>query len=77
MAQHCAKRPYVCQHCNFKATYEEVVDKHLPCKCVALQYSNRCGVTFERDFMEDDTKMCRLEEVGCELSGVGCDGRFR
>ena len=21
-------------------------------------------------------KMCRLEEVGCEFSGVGCDGRF-
>ena len=27
--------------------------------------------------MEDHTKMCRLEEVGCEFSGVGCDGRFR
>ena len=26
VAQHCAKRPYVCQHCNFKATYDEVVD---------------------------------------------------
>ena len=22
-------------------------------------------------------KMCRLEEVGCEFSGVGCDDRFR
>ena len=21
-------------------------------------------------------KMCRLEEVGCDFSGVGCDGRF-
>ena len=20
---------------------------------------------------------CRLEEVGCEFSGAGCDGRFR
>ena len=38
VAQHCAKRPYVCQHCNFKATYEEVVDAHLPeCKYVLLQ----------------------------------------
>ena len=34
-------------------------------------------MTFERDFMEDHMKMCRLEEVGCEFSGVGCDGRFR
>ena len=78
VAQHCAKRPYVCQHCNFKATYEEVVDTHLPeCKYVPLQCPNLCGVTFERDFMEDHMKMCRLEEVGCEFSDVGCDGRFR
>ena len=77
VAQHCAKRPYVCQHCNFKATYEEVVDKHLPeCKYVPLQCPNLCGVTFERDFMEDHMKMCRLQEVGCEFSGVGCEGRF-
>ena len=77
VAQHCAKRPYVCQHCNFKATYEEVVDTHLPeCKYVPLQCPNLCGVTFERDFMEDHMKMCRLQEVGCEFSGVGCDGRF-
>ena len=77
VAQHCAKRPYVCQHCNFKATYEEVVDKHFPeCKYVPLQCPNLCGVTFERDFMEDHMKMCRLEEVGCEFSGVGCDDQF-
>ena len=78
VAQHCAKRTYVCQHCNFKATYEEVVDTHLPeCKYVPLQCPNLCGVTFERDFTEDHMKMCRLEEVGCEFSGVGCEGRFR
>ena len=78
VAQHCTKRPYVCQYCNFKATYKEVVDKHLPeCKYVPLQCPNLCGVTFERDFMEDHIKICRLEKVGCEFRGVGCDGRFR
>ena len=78
VAQHCAKRPYVCQHCNFQATYEEVVDAHLPeCKYVPLQCPNLCGVTCEREDMEDHMKMCRLEEIGCEFSGVGCDGRFR
>ena len=77
VAQNCAKRPYVCQHCNFKAIYEEVVDEHLPeCKYVPLQCPNLCGVTFERDFMEDHMKMCRLQEVGCEFSGAGCDCRF-
>ena len=77
VAQHCAKRPYVCQHCNFKATYEEVVDAHLPeCKYVPLQCPNLCGVSCEREDMEDHMKMCRLEEIGCKFSGVGCGGRF-
>ena len=50
---------------------------HLPeCKYVPLQCPNLCGVTFERDFMEDHMKMCRLEEIGCEFGSVGCDGLF-
>ena len=78
VAQHCAKRPYVCQYCSFKATYEEVVDTHLPeCKRVPLRCPNLCGVTFERDFMVAHLRMCHLEEVGCEFSGVGCEERFR
>ena len=77
LAQHCVKRAYVCRHCSFKATYEEVVDTHLPqCKYVPLDCPNRCGATFERDFLEDHMKMCRLEQVECELRGVGCGGRF-
>ena len=77
VAQECTKRPHVCQHCGFKATYEEVVDTHLPeCKYVPLRCPNRCGVTCEREDMEDHMKICRLEEVGCDFSGVGCDGRF-
>ena len=77
LAQHCVKRAYVCRHCSFKATYEEIVDTHMPhCKYVPLDCPNRCGATFERDFLEDHMKMCRLEEVECELRGVGCGGRF-
>ncbi len=77
VAQECTKRPHVCQHCGFKATYEEVVDTHLPkCKYVPLQCPNMCGVSCEREVMEDHMKICRLEEVECEFSSVGCDGRF-
>ena len=77
MAQECSKRPHVCQHCGFKATYEEVVDTHLPdCKYVPLQCPNMCGVSCEREVMEDHMKICRLEEVECEFSSVGCDDRF-
>ena len=77
LAHHCIKRAYICQFCSFEATYEEIVDTHLPqCKYVPLDCPNRCGVTFERDFLEDHMKICRLEEVSCEFRGVGCDGRF-
>ena len=73
VAQECTKRPHVCQHCNFKATYEEVVDVHFPeCKYVPLQCPNRCGVTCEREDMEDHMKMCRLEEIVCTFEGMGC-----
>jgi len=77
VAAECAKRPHVCQYCSFRATYEEVVHVHVAqCKYVPLDCPNRCGVTFERDFLQDHMKMCRLEEVTCEFRGVGCDGRF-
>ena len=59
LAQHCVKRAYVCRYCSFKATYEEVVDTHLPQCKYALDCPNRCGATFERDFLEDHMKMCR------------------
>ncbi len=77
VTQECTKRPHVCQHCGFKATYEEVVDTHLPeCKYVALQCPNMCGVSCECEVMEDHMKICRLEEVECQFSSVGCDGWF-
>ncbi len=77
VAQECSKRPHICQHCGFKATYEEVVNKHLQeCKYVALQCPNMCGVSCERGVMEDHMKICRLEEVECEFKGVGCKDRF-
>ena len=77
VAQECTKRPHVCQHCGFKATYEEVVDIHLPeCKYVPLQCPNRCGVTCERGDMEDHMKMCRLEEIVCKFEGMGCSTKL-
>ena len=77
VAEECAKRPHVCQHCAFKATYEEVMGTHLSeCKYVPLQCPNRCGVTCDREDMEDHMKMCRLEEVMCMFQRVGCKERF-
>ena len=76
VAEECVRRDFTCQHCNFKATYEEVVGKHLAeCSYVPLQCPNRCGVMCERDVMEDHMMMCCLEEVECEFNGVGCEER--
>ena len=76
VAEECVRRDFTCQHCNFKATYEEVVGTHLgECSYVPLQCPNRCGVTCERDVMEDHMRICRLEEVECEFCGVGCEER--
>ena len=76
VAEECVRRDFTCQHCNFKATYEEVVGTHLAeCSYVPLQCPNRCGVTCERDVMEDHMRICRLEEVECEFSGMGCEER--
>ena len=77
LSEACTKRPYVCRHCAFKATYEEVVHKHLPeCKYIPLPCPNRCGVTCDSEDMEDHMKMCRLEEMMCKFNTIGCDGRY-
>ena len=81
MEQHllgeCIKREHTCQHCGFKATYEDVVDTHLPeCKYVPIQCPNFCGVTCEREDLEHHMKMCRLQEVSCEFRELGCEETF-
>ena len=78
MAEECVQRDYGCQHCAFKATYEVVVDTHWPeCAYLPLPCPNLCGVTCERGLMEDHMAMCRLEEVACEFTGVGCDTKLK
>ena len=75
--EECVKREHVCQHCNFKATYEEVVDTHLPeCMYVPLKCLNLCGVTCDREVMEDHMKMCRLETIDCGFMDMGCGETF-
>ena len=78
VAEECVQRDYGCQHCAFKATYEVVVDTHWPeCVYLPLPCPNLCGVTCERGLMEDHMAMCRLEEVACEFTGVGCDRKLK
>ena len=75
--EECAKRDFTCQHCAFKATYEEVLNTHLPeCKYVPIPCPNRCGVTCEREDSDNHLKTCRYQEIACIFGDVGCDERF-
>jgi len=75
--EECTKREFICKHCSFSSTYEHVVNVHLPvCKYMPLQCPNRCGVTCEREDMEDHVRICRLEEMPCEFSSAGCTESF-
>ena len=76
LANECPNRDYRCPHCNFANKFH-VVSKHFDvCRYYPLACPNRCGVTFERDDLEDHMKMCRLEEVECVFAKAGCQANF-
>ena len=78
VTEECVQRDYGCPYCAFKATYEVVMDTHWPeCVYLPMPCPNLCGVTCERGLMEDHMAMCRLEEVACEFTGVGCDTKLK
>ena len=76
LANECPNRDYSCPHCNFKANFRVVSDHFEVCPYYPLVCTNRCGVSFERDDLEDHMKMCRLEEVQCVFSSAGCEAKF-
>ena len=77
LANECAERDYTCPHCNYKATFKIVTQDHRGvCLYCPLQCPNRCGVSGEREIMEDHMKTCSLEEVSCDFSDVGCNEKF-
>ena len=73
----CHKREFMCPYCTYKATFEIVSDVHwLECLLFPLKCPNRCGVTCEREFIDDHMQICSLEEVECEVSFAGCKEKF-
>ena len=45
------------------------VATHFPCP-------NHCGESYRQEDIENHRKICRLEEIACEFSDVGCKQRF-
>ena len=77
LSQECPLREYTCTHCNFKASYKVVSEDHWGvCPYLPVQCPNRCGVTCERQDLEDHMKICDKEELECCFSHAGCQGRF-
>ena len=69
----CPKRPWECEHCDFKATYE-VYGDHVPlCTKYPIPCPNQCEiVTVPRSNLEKHLSECPLQLVECEFSQAGC-----
>ena len=70
----CAKRPWQCDYCDFKGTYDEI-DDHMPF-CVK-PCPNHCEVGgISRGDLEKHLSECPLQPVECEFAEVGCQEKL-
>lgn len=77
LKQSCPLREHTCLHCNFKATYKVVTEEHQPvCTYYPVKCPNQCGVSCEREVLEDHLKICSKEKVSCRFGHVGCPATF-
>lgn len=73
----CLLRKYNCPYCSYLDTYKTVSGKHMDkCPYFPVRCPNFCGVTCERETLEDHMLMCPLEKVACEFAFAGCKKTF-
>ena len=70
----CEKRPWECEYCGLKCTYDEGEGKHWPeCSKFPEPCPNGCEVgRVERCGVEQHRSVCPLEPVACEMKEFGC-----
>ena len=71
----CMKRPFNCQYCDKRATYENITSEHWSqCQKYPVQCPNECGeAAIERGFLQRHLHQhCPLQEVECKFSYAGC-----
>ena len=70
----CPKRPWQCQHCDFRGTYDIGTTDHLPnCTKYPELCPNQCDIgTVPRCDMEKHLTECPLQLVECEFAQAGC-----
>ena len=79
-SQRCPLRPFTCQYCNHKATYQEVTKEHWPvCEKHPLPCPNECGEEeIERQHLKGHLEQtCPLEVIKCEFSYAGCGAQLQ
>ena len=74
----CPKRPWQCQHCDFRGTYDIGTTDHLPnCTKYPEPCPNQCDIgTVPRCDMEKHLTECPLQLVECEFAQAGCRERI-
>ena len=74
----CPKRPWQCQHCGFRGTYDIGTTDHLlNCTKYPEPCPNQCDIgTVPRCDMEKHLNECPLQLVECEFAQAGCQERI-
>ena len=74
----CPKRPWQCQYCDFRGTYDIGTTDHLPnCTKYPEPCPNQCDVgTVPHCDMEKHLTECPLQLVDCEFAHAGCQERI-
>ena len=76
----CVKRPFTCQYCSHKGTYEDVTRDHWPqCHKYPLKCLNKCcEEDIERRFFKRHLDQdCPLQEIECKFSYAGCGAKIQ
>ena len=70
----CDKRPWTCEYCGLKCTYDEGEERHwLTCSKFPEPSPNSSEVgSVERCNIEQHRSECSLEPVACEMKEFGC-----
>ena len=71
----CPKRPWKCQYCDLKTTFDVGLNEHTPnCTQYPLPCPNQCEIgTVLRCDAEKHLLVCPLQLVGCEFASYGCE----
>ena len=76
----CEKQPFNCKYCDYKATYEKVVNDHWPkCQRYPELCPNLCSnKVIERRFLQRHLdEKCKSQEIDCEFSHAGCPAKMK